>query len=311
MERLNLRQLVLVSASLLSAVSLWSCGVIDWIIGGNIDVNGARATISQERAKAGGTNAGYILLGTQNQFRKVDVVSLLTGGQDCTSPIIYDSEQQQTCIEWAFSCFDNYPPNRCPQPVGTSVSSQPTPTPPNPDDQKVRRNQVQERLIAASNSACREFTQHLNTYQSYTNFLLGTAAVGTGAAGAIVSSAVAASALAGVTGALAGTRAEFNADIFAKQVVATIVQAIDKSREDYLLKLRGTDVEGAAQPATPTPKPTPTSTPAGGGGEKPNPKQSAGENGSEKNPAATIAGKQSLSIEKIFGRGGHRRRHLL
>jgi len=284
----NRRRLFLSFTLLLAAASAWGCGVVDWIIGGNIDVNGARATISQERANAGNSTWGYVAFGTQNQFRKVDVVSLLSGGQKCTTSAVFDTAQeQQACMEWAFDCFNYYAPHQCPPlnpaPAATLAPlSQPTP---DAASQQRRRNAVQERLIAASNSACREFTQHLNTYQSYTNSFLGTAAVGTGAAGAIVSGVVAARALAGVTGALAGTRAEFNSDIFAKQIVTTIVQAIDKSRQSYLIKIRGSEVEGTAEQAT--------STSTGAAADSAGPKKAAQEPG-----ATEIGGKESLPIEK-------------
>lgn len=284
MGHLNLRRFLPRSILLLSAATLCGCGVIDWVIGGNIDVNGARATISQERANAGNSTWGYVAFGTQNQFRKVDVVSLLSGGQQCTTSAVFDTAaEQQMCMEWAFDCFNYYAPHQCPSPRPAAVGPAPLPqATPDAVSQQRRRNEIQERLIAASNSACREFTQHLNTYQAYTNFFLGTAAVGTGAAGAIVTAVVAARALAGVTGALAGTRAEFNSDIFAKQIVTTIVQAIDKSRQAYLVKLRGSEVESAVEQATSV-----------------SAAENAGRKQSAEGPGATeIAGKQSLPVEK-------------
>ncbi len=326
MGRLNLPRFLLISASLSAATaSLWSCGIADWLIGGNIDVNGARGTVSQERGYVGNTMKGYILFGTQNHFRSVDIVALLTGGQRCgqnPNPVtLSEDEVVEQCIEWAFNCFDNYLPGQCPPPslppgyVRAEINPgvpQITPTSREgkplslTETQRMRRNAVQERLIAASNSACREFTQHLNTYQSYTNFWLGAAAVGTGAAGAIVSGVVAARALSGVTGALAGTRAEFNSDLFAKQLVSTIVQAIDKSREQYLTKLRGSEVEGAVEPSpsptprpTQTPTPTPSPRPARGGRTRQRPAKNPAPTATATlaSPASTL-GKQSLPIEK-------------
>jgi hypothetical protein len=135
-----------------------------------------------------------------------------------------------------------------------------------PDGAKSARNELQERLIMASNSACREFTQHLNTMQSTSNFLLGTLATGTGAAAAIVSSAVAASALGGSAGAISGTRAEVNADYFYNQAAPVVTRSIDDRRRTFLSALRG-----FLNPSGMTPLPGP-SQPSNGGASGPNPK---------------------------------------
>jgi hypothetical protein len=254
-----------ITVTLFVSICLWGCGVADWLIGGNIDVNGSRGTLTQEHAAIGGNKYTQALLGNKNAFDKVDIVPSLTGGVSCgssltTSSFPEDADADYQCVAWAFRCFYTYPWGVCPNPPNSSGSirvgqvSPPTPIPLSDlfkaDNQaslealRLRRNALQERLIAASNSGCRVFTQHLNTYQSYTNLFLGAAAVGTGAAGAIVTSVTAARALAGTTGALSGTRAEYNADLFAKNLVSTIVQAIDESRVDYLVTLRGQAIEG-------------------------------------------------------------------
>ena len=36
--------------ALIASVCLWGCGVADWLIGGNIDVNGSRGSLTQEHA---------------------------------------------------------------------------------------------------------------------------------------------------------------------------------------------------------------------------------------------------------------------
>jgi hypothetical protein len=113
---------------------------------------------------------------------------------------------------------------------------------------KMRANATQERLIAASNSGCRTFTQHLNTYQADTN-LSRSRDCRHGAAGGIVSVTVRLSGKNSfrVTGP-SPVRAEYNSDIFAQKLVATIVQAIDVSLQDSLVKIRGSDVQEAGQP---------------------------------------------------------------
>lgn len=109
MGHLNPRRFL--SFTLLSAAaSAWGCGVLDWLIGGHIDVNGSRATISQERGYVGNTMKGYLLFGTQNHFRSVDIAAMLTGGQTCGegAPLysLDDSERQERCVECAFYCFN-------------------------------------------------------------------------------------------------------------------------------------------------------------------------------------------------------------
>jgi hypothetical protein len=271
--RVALKRLLVFGITVLGAATLWSCGVADWLIGNNIDVNGARGTLTQEHTAIGGYKVTQLFLGNKNNFEKVDIVAALTGGETCkdasggsdTGRFKEDVDADYGCVAWAFDCFYRFQPGQCP-PYSPDAAIPPngaktelyelftSSKEANPqftltlngkaEALRLRRNAVQERLVAASNSACRDFTQHLNTYQSYTNFILGTAAVGTGAAGGIVSSAIAARALAGITGAISGTRAEFNSDLFAQKLVATIVQAIDQSREDYLVTLRGKDIEG-------------------------------------------------------------------
>jgi hypothetical protein len=255
---------LLASVVLIASACLWGCGVADWLIGGNIDVNGSRGSLTQEHAAIGGNRWTQALLGNKNTFDKVDIVPALTGGVSCgssghtQSSFPEDADADYQCVAWAFRCFYLYPWGTCPDPPNstTSVGSVPASTPAPLSDLfkkdneaslealRLRRNALQERLIAASNSGCREFTQHLNTYQSYTNLFLGVASAGTGAAGAIVTSLSAARALAGTTGAISGSRAEYNADLFAKNLVSTIVQAIDESRIDYLVTLRGKEIEG-------------------------------------------------------------------
>ncbi len=101
-------------------------------------------------------------------------------------------------------------------------------------EQRQRRDQVQARLLAASDRACQIFTQDLNTLQSTTNLGLGLLTTGFAAAGAIVTQATAARILSGLAAGATGARAEFNADYFYKEAVPVIVKAIDTDRHDYV-----------------------------------------------------------------------------
>jgi hypothetical protein len=220
------------------------------LFGGHLNANGARGTIGQERVPD--KRYGYFLDGTENDFKTVDIVPLLTGGKLCREDPKADLSDDQ-CAEWAFNCFHHYSAGECPQTgfaaVGSSTAAEfdSDIDPSRAESQRLSRISVQERLIAASNSSCQEIEQNLNSVQSYTNLILGISSLGTGAAGAVVSAAVAAKAMSGVTGALSGTRSEFNNDVFVQQLFPRIAQAIDISREQYLIRLRGSKVEQADQ----------------------------------------------------------------
>jgi len=100
------------------------------------------------------------------------------------------------------------------------------------------RNSLQDRLITASDQSCSLFKKYLNSTQSSTNFLAGSAALVLGAAASSVTSAEAAKNF--TTGALiaSGLSAQFNADMLSSQMTFAIVKAIDVERERALQKLR-------------------------------------------------------------------------
>lgn len=100
------------------------------------------------------------------------------------------------------------------------------------------RDRLQERLFAASVITCSRFEQHLNSYQSYTNFGLGGLTSLAAGAGAAVTGAVAARSLAGTAGVLSGVRAEYNADFFYKQTISVLIKAIDNWRKSEITEIR-------------------------------------------------------------------------
>lgn len=95
---------------------------------------------------------------------------------------------------------------------------------------EAERNDLQDRLMTASDQSCGLFKKYLNANQSSTNFLFGTGSLVLAAAATNVTSAVAAKNYA--TGALIGTgvSAQYNADMFNSQVAFAIAKAIDTSR---------------------------------------------------------------------------------
>ena len=101
------------------------------------------------------------------------------------------------------------------------------------DSQKIlARNQIQSRLIGASEMACTEFQRNLNGLQSTGNFTLGTISTVLAGAGAIVTQVNTARLLSGSSAIFSGVRSEFNADYFLKQTAAVITKAIDTWRRE-------------------------------------------------------------------------------
>jgi hypothetical protein len=97
---------------------------------------------------------------------------------------------------------------------------------------KLRRNRVQERMLAVSNSRCALFKNLLYELRSKTNFWLGALTTVTGVAGGIVTGAAGSRALAGAAGAFSGTRAEFNQEMFQNLATQVIIEGIDVRRRE-------------------------------------------------------------------------------
>jgi HYDIN/CFA65/VesB family protein len=221
-------------------LALSGCGLFEEIRS-YTNIDGGRFTIEEEKDYS--TSANYrksskgigFFTGSTNYVRETNLAEVIVSSSNTLSSVeavCSTARNPGECLTLAEQQFQK-----------TYVTDQKA----NPEGWIVR-NIIQERLIMASNSACREFTQHLNTFQASSNFLLGAAAVGTGAAGAIVTAATAARALAGTTGALAGTRAELNADIFENKFVPVITRSIDDRRRTFLSALRGYEVPSGMRP---------------------------------------------------------------
>ena len=104
----------------------------------------------------------------------------------------------------------------------------------NTDGKKDRRNQVQDRLIAASNNRCNLYLNYLRRVDTYQNFLLGSLSTIFGGAGAIVTGVEAARLLAGLAGISSGIRAEARQAFLSNLASSVIVPAIRLKRERYL-----------------------------------------------------------------------------
>ncbi len=247
-----------------AVLMLSGCGLFE-ALRSYTNIDGGRDTIAEEKYYANYSNAHMskvqgFFIGSTNYIRITNLAQLVADESGTSDQLACGNTLDPgQCLSLAEKLFTA-------KFVGNSLENK------TPDSNGwIIRNIIQERLIMASNSACREFTQHLNTFQASSNFILGAAAVGTGAAGAIVTAATAARALAGTTGALAGSRAELNADVFENKFVPVITRSIDDRRRTFLSALRGYEVASGMRPlpesevkrgSTPQPSPSATATPA-------------------------------------------------
>jgi hypothetical protein len=124
--------------------------------------------------------------------------------------------------------------------------------------QKMRRNRIQERMLAVSNGRCALFKNLLYELRSKSNFWLGALTTVTGVAGGIVTGATGSRALAGAAGAFSGTRAEFNQEMFQNLATQVIIEGIDVRRREIYeeiihkgqsKKIDGYEVEAAVKDA--------------------------------------------------------------
>jgi hypothetical protein len=94
----------------------------------------------------------------------------------------------------------------------------------------LRRNRIQDRIIAASNQRCHAFAVNLMRNSSMTNFALGSVATGLAGAGAIFTPSSTVRGLSGAASILSGVRAEYNQDFLQNQTVDVILAGIEVRR---------------------------------------------------------------------------------
>lgn len=102
------------------------------------------------------------------------------------------------------------------------------------EEQRLRRNRVQDRLMLASNDACEAFKTVLKRKQADRNFEFGSATVLLGTAGAVARVANTAKGFAALAGASAGIHAEYNRDYFSDVAAHIITKAIAKRRKELM-----------------------------------------------------------------------------
>ena len=161
--------------------------------------------------------------GTENlidreSFQKIDLAAVLTGGETrLLEPDGSDVSRQN--LEKAFKQFNKKIEE------ATTV-----------DRKKWLRNQVQERILAASNQACAEFKRELKALDARVNFVLGSLTTAVAGAGAIFSGGTS-QALSGVASIFSGIRAEFNEDYFQMLTIQIITDGLGKKRQEIYTKI--------------------------------------------------------------------------
>lgn len=102
---------------------------------------------------------------------------------------------------------------------------------------KLNRNAIQDRLIAASNTICRQYKSSLKQAHANTNLFYGGASTILGGLGALSTAANPAKLFAGAASISSGLRAETNQSIYAMLAVEVITKAMDKTRVDRLREI--------------------------------------------------------------------------
>lgn len=159
----------------------------------------------------------------QPDFALINLPGLL----DSTFKIVEGNNDENNSIDKAFKKF-NKDADKC--------ILKGNPNDPCINFQKLRRNRIQERLLAASEQRCGEYKNFLKKYDSEFNFLMGTLTTATAAAGAIVTGG-GSNILAGIASAFSGIRAEGNDAILASKAVEIITNGIDLKREKIYDKI--------------------------------------------------------------------------
>ncbi len=104
--------------------------------------------------------------------------------------------------------------------------------------QVLRRNRVQNRIIAASNQRCSEFKKFIKQFDSSSNLFLGGLTTLTAGLGAILTAASTVRALAGSAAIASGFRAEVNEAYFQQQTVQLLTNGFEATRKVTLESIR-------------------------------------------------------------------------
>ena len=94
----------------------------------------------------------------------------------------------------------------------------------------LRRNRVQDRLVAASNQRCADYKQHVRRFDSTSNIALGGLTTLSAGLGAILTHADTVRALSGAAAITSGFRAEMNETYFQQNTIQVIASGFERRR---------------------------------------------------------------------------------
>ncbi len=109
---------------------------------------------------------------------------------------------------------------------------------PSSDSLELRRNRVQERILASSTQRCAAYTRFLKQFESEVGFGLGAIATSLAGAGAIFTPATTVRALSGAAAITSGVNAEYSDKLFARLTIQVITKAIDSRRSDLYKEIK-------------------------------------------------------------------------
>ncbi|NHZ82352.1 hypothetical protein F2P44_24165 [Massilia sp. CCM 8695] len=156
-----------------------------------------------ERAKFEPINLVSLIRGTEGRVRKIHKMSALEQ--------MRDDDAAAAEIDGTFRDFAEL--NRNTGDVG-----------------RARRNEIQERILGASDQRCNDFKTLLQKKQANVSFLTGLTATGSSVAATIVTNIDRSKLLAGIAGMASGYRAEYSQAFFANAAIQVVVAGIDSRR---------------------------------------------------------------------------------
>jgi len=114
-------------------------------------------------------------------------------------------------------------------------------------DLQLRRNMVQERILAASVQRCGNYVRFLKQFYTEIGFSLGSLATTLAGVGVIVTPANAARALSGAAGITTGVNAEFQQQFFSKLAMQVITKGIEARRTALYKAIEGRQAREISQ----------------------------------------------------------------
>ncbi len=154
------------------------------------------------------------------EFEEIDLITLLDPEGKAKEGITWEDLSDQEKLSRAFEAFyhEDY------------------------GDATRRRNQVQERIRAASDNRCNLYKAYMKNLNTRTHFLMGVTTTILGGAGAIVGGA-AARTYAGAAGVVSGTRSEFDQAYYSKKAFGLVASGIDKRRKELHKEMKGKRID--------------------------------------------------------------------